>query len=180
MTRHSGFMKGFSEAYLADLGRVIAAWSHIEGLFNFLFVSLVVDRGRNQASTLDRELTKVGQSFNRRINMFRERLAELELAPELRAKALKLLDRLMKLRDERDEVAHSLWTPFLSEEGEYMPDKARAYFKSWRNSKPGEWNIVSQERLKEAFEKMAAVLWDLDELSLDEELHAQRPRQSSA
>jgi hypothetical protein len=30
----SSFMKGFSEAYLADLGRVVLAWSHIEAKFD--------------------------------------------------------------------------------------------------------------------------------------------------
>ena len=40
MATASSFMKGFSEAYLADLGRIIAAWSHIEQQFDMLFLSL--------------------------------------------------------------------------------------------------------------------------------------------
>ena len=38
-------MKGFTESYLADLGRVVTAWSHVEQLFSILFLSVVVMKG---------------------------------------------------------------------------------------------------------------------------------------
>ena len=42
---NSSFLKGFSESYLADLGRIIIGWSHVESQLDILYLSFVVMRG---------------------------------------------------------------------------------------------------------------------------------------
>lgn len=176
----SSFMIGFSESYLADLGRVIAAWSHIESQFDLLFLSLVVMRGKSSGSMSDPRVNKLmGMAFERRLKEFRTRLEELELSDDSRVKLDRTLSQLMTLRRKRDEIAHSVWSPSIDPNFQFKPNTAMALFKSWRNSKPHEWNTVAQKSLKATFGKMSALFWDLVRLSLDPELRAQRPRQPS-
>jgi hypothetical protein len=178
MTAQSSFMKQLSESYLADLGRIVAAWSHIESQFDMLFLSLVVMRGKSSGSMSDPQVKLMGQDFKRRVAAFRNRIDGLERPEDTRKAVGKALSQLQTLRNERDQASHSIWNAHLNEEGGLTPDSATALFKSWKNSKPFEQSTIPQEKLKGTFQKMDALYWDLVKLSLNSDLRAQRPRQA--
>lgn len=175
---YSSFMQGFTEGFVADLGRVVAAWSHIEMHFDMLFLSLVVMRGASSGSTSDPRVGKLmGMDFKRRVSAFRARVDELDIPADTQKAVERALSQLGTLRNERDEVAHSVWNVHISEDRQFSKDRATTLFKSWKNQKPHEFSVVTQDRLKEIFERMEALYWSLVELSIDQRLRAQRPRQ---
>lgn len=161
MATASSFMKGFSEAYLADLGRIIAAWSHIEQQFDMLFLSLVVFRDKSSGSTKTPEFQKLmGGRFSDRLTMLRNRSAQMDLSEETMRETDAVLSQLDTLRNERDRIAHSVWSPTLDD-----PEAAQAVFKSWKNQKEHEWKLVEQDRLREIFGRMEDLFWRLFKLS---------------
>src|SRR5437762_3083523 len=100
------------DTYLADLGRVVAAWSHVESQFHLFYLSIVVMRG--QAGSLREKQVQdlMGLPLERQLRKFRERLNEIDLSNDTRAKIDNVFSRLSTLKLERDKVAHSQWTPF--------------------------------------------------------------------
>jgi len=164
--KNSSFMAGFTESYLADVGRIVAGWSHVEGHFDILFLSVVVMRGAPSGSMKDPRVKLLGHTFLSRVRQFRERLGELKLSDEDRKAIDKVLSQLVQLRSERDEIAHALLSPVFDPTKGISPDAAVALIKSWRNEKPHEFKPVSQTRLKKTFEKIHALYWDLFDLSL--------------
>jgi hypothetical protein len=177
MSNHqSSFMKGFSEPYLADLGRVVAAWSHVEFQFDMLFLSLVVFKGAASGSMSNPDVVKMGQGFKTRLKLFRQRIEELDIPPDTYRAVDKALNELGRLRSNRDEFAHSQLSLRI-ENNQISQDAAQSIFKSWKNQKPHEFGVITQQRLKETFQKMEALYWELHELLLSEPLRAQRPRQ---
>ena len=101
MVEHSSFMKGISESYLADLGKVIASWSHVESQFDILFLSLVVMQ-KSSGSMQNPRVKMMGDNFKSRIKAFRARIKELELTEELTKDLKMILDQLLQCRKERD------------------------------------------------------------------------------
>jgi hypothetical protein len=177
---HSSFVVGFSESYLADLGRVVVAWSHLEMSFDMLYLSLVVMRGAKSGSMSEpRVPTFMGKGFKHRVEDFRRRLSEIELPDATRVKATKILDGLVTMRNERDEIAHSQFTPKVTADMQLAEDSAIALFKSWRNQKPHTFKEVRQGRLKKLFQRIDTLYWELHSLALDPQLRAQTPRHSS-
>jgi hypothetical protein len=174
----SYFMQGFSEAYLADLGRVVAAWAHVEFHFDLLFLSLVVMRGKSSGSMSDPRVKQMGDRFKDKLAAFRDRIAELDLPDGTRKNIESTLNKLETLRNKRDWVAHSQWQPDLII-GQVGQTTATALFKSWKNAKPPEFFFsVPQEELKKIFRRISGLFSDLLDLSLDPQLRAQQPRRS--
>lgn len=165
---HSSFMMGISEAYLADLGRVIASWSHVESQFDILFLSLVVMQ-RASGSMKDQNMEMMGLAFKRRIRLFRDRIEELELTTEKTKRLKTILDQLSQSRTQRDEIAHAVWNPAIKK-GHFVEDEASLLYKSWKKSKEFEFKIMTQARLKTMFQTIHALFWDLVEVSLDSEI----------
>ena len=102
----------------------------------------------------------MGDTFGARLSMLRKRVSEMDLPDETLREADAVLSQLDTLRNERDHVAHSIWSPHLSD-----PEVAMALYKSWRNEKEYDWKPVKQERLKEIFSRMEALFWRLFHLS---------------
>lgn len=168
---NSSFMRGLSESYLADLGRVVAAWSHVEQQFDILYLSFVVMRGAPSGSLSDPKVSKLmGLSFGRRIKEFRNRLKELPVPEEIFNAVSSALDQLLTLRRERDEVAHAVWNPVIDKDMTLADNKGAALYKSWKNQKPHKNIIVNQSRLQETFERIHSLYWRLVELQLHREL----------
>ena len=135
MAKHSNFLRDLSESYLADLGRITAGWSQIELLFDVLFLSLVVFWGRSTGSTKEPQVTKLmGMRFCDRLRALRDRINEMDLPPETQKAAEKVLSQLNTLRNERDRVAHSVWSPQITEEFAINPEAAIALYKSWKTA----------------------------------------------
>jgi FAD/FMN-containing dehydrogenase len=177
MAKHSNFLRDLSESYLADLGRITAGWSQIELLFDVLFLSLVVFWGRSTGSTKEPQVTKLmGMRFCDRLRALRDRINEMDLPPETQKAAEKVLSQLNTLRNERDRVAHSVWSPQITEEFAINPEAAIALYKSWKNQKAHEHSVVPQERLREIFRRIEALYWGLFDLSLDLRSLPQVPR----
>ena len=162
-------MVGISEAYLADLGRVVAAWSHVESQFHLLYLSMVVMRGAptGQMNT-KRARDLMGLSLERQLREFRVRLDEMTCTPATREKYERIFNQLVTLRNERDRVAHSQWTPHIEKTHQLTisPAKAVALSKSWKNFDPHLWTIVPQEKLKDIFERIEVLFWNLSDLQL--------------
>ena len=164
--KNSSFMAGFDESYLADVGRVIAAWSHVEAQFDILFLSVVVMLGAPSGSMKDPRVKLLGEGFKNRVARFRKHIDAFELSDEA-AKAMdRVLSQLVILRFERDEVAHAVFSPMFNPDVGISPDTALALVKSWRNEKPHVFKPVSQDHLKKTFEKIHSLYWDLFDLSL--------------
>lgn len=164
-------MKGLTESYLADLGRIVAAWSQVESQFDILYLSYVVMRGASSGSLSDPKVTKLmGLSFGRRIKNMRVRICELKLPKDSVDAVITLLDQLLTLRRERDVVAHSVWTPVIDENQQFSTDKGAALYKSWKNKKPYNNTVVEQDKLNGIFERIHLLFWGLVELSLNDEL----------
>jgi hypothetical protein len=180
---NSSFMKGFTESYLADLGRVVAAWSHVEQQFLNLFLSVVVMKGPSGSMSNPNVRELMGLSFDRQLKAFRARLKELDIADKSIDATTRVLDRLSTLRKQRDEIAHSAFSLSIkqvsSDEIAVSQDESVALFKSWKNSKPAEYKQVKQSHLQELFERIHLLYWDLIELSFDAELRSHRERKPS-
>lgn len=180
---NSSFMKGFTESYLADLGRVVAAWSHVEQQFLMLFLSVVVMKGPSGSMSDPNVQKQMGLSFDRQLKGFRARLKELDISKESIDATMKILDRLSTLRKQRDEVAHSVFNLSIkqisSDQIAISQDESISLYKSWKNSKPAEFKQVKQKHLQELFEKIHLLYWGLFELSLDPELRSHRERKPS-
>lgn len=178
---HSNFMKGFTESYLADLGRVVAAWSHVEQQFSILFLSVVVMEGPTGSMSNPNVQELMGLSFDRQLNAFRDRLKELDIPEESVIATERFLDRLLTLKKQRDKVAHSVFNlsikPTSPGQIAISQDEAVALYKSWKNTKPAEFKLVKQSHLKELFEKIHCLYWDLIKLSSDLQLRSHRQRQ---
>jgi hypothetical protein len=176
----SSFMKGFTESYLADLGRVVAAWSHVEHQFSMLFLSVVVMKGPTGSMSNPNVPKLMGLSLDRQLKAFRERLQELDISEQSINVTTRILDRLLTLKKQRDEVAHSVWNLSIkqlsSNQIEIAQDEAVALYKSWKNTKPAEFKPVKQNQL---FEKIHLLYWDLFDLGLDPELRSHRQRKPS-
>lgn len=164
--KNSSFMAGFTESYLADVGRIVAGWSHVEGHFDILFLSVVVMLGAPSGSMKDPRVRLLGHTFLSRVRQFRERLGELELSDEDQKTIYRILSQLVQLRSERDEIAHALLSPAFDPNKGISPDAAVALVKSWRNEKPPEFKPIDQARLKKTFDKIHSLYWDLVDLSL--------------
>jgi hypothetical protein len=170
--KYSSFMKSFSEPYLADVGRIICAWSHIEFIFDSLFISIVVMKGANEGSLSDPKVRQMGMAFERRVRAMRDHLISMNLPSEKYKKWDAALSRLMNLRNERDTIGHSQFSPSFSHGDDGMPylesDTAIALCKSWRNQKPHKHIKITQDDLKKTFQKMEALFWELNGLKLHE------------
>jgi len=180
---NSSFMQGFTESYLADLGRVVAAWSHVEHLFSILFLSVVVMKGPS-GSMADPTIQKLmGLPFGRKLKAFRARLKELVISDETLTHTSRILDQLLTLSRQRNEIAHSVWNLSIKQQSpnkiEIVHDEAVTLYKSWEKGNPTElkFKTVKQNHLKEIFEKIHALYWDLVQLSLDQGLRSHRQRQ---
>ena len=173
-------MRGFTESYLADLGRVVAAWSHVEQQFLMLFLSVVVMKSHTGSMSNPNVQKLMGLSFDRQLKAFRERMKELDISDKTIDSTTRILDRLSTLRKQRDEVAHSVFSLSIKQDAPdkivISQDESVALFKSWKNSKPAEFKQVKQSHLKELFEKIHLLYWNLFELSLDPELRSHRER----
>jgi len=167
---HTSFMQGFSESYLADIGRIIGAWSHCEFVFHIIFLSRVAMKGAPSGSTKHPEVVKLmGLSLDRQVRAFREHI-EVKKAPQAYVEhAHKLLERVIQLRSERDEIAHSAFQGSFRGD-EQLGNVAIGVYKSWKNTKEIEFNEVTQESLKKSFEKMHALYWDLNDFLIDPKL----------
>ena len=180
---NSSFMKGFTESYLANLGRVVAAWSYVEQQFLMLFLSVVVMKRPSGSMSNPNVQKLMGLSFERQLKAFRARLNELDIADKSIEATTRILDRLSTLRKQRDEVAHSVFNLSIKqvslEKISISQDESVALFKSWKNSKPAEFKQFKQSHLKELFEKIHLLHWNLFELSLDSELRSHRERKPS-
>ena len=65
MAAQSSFMAGISEAYLADLGRVVAAWAHVEHSFLIHFLRDVAMHHASSKSLKDPFVVELmGRSFS--------------------------------------------------------------------------------------------------------------------
>ena len=177
---NSSFMKGFTESYLADLGRVVAAWSHVEQQFLMLFLSVVVMKSPKGSMSNPNVQKLMGLSFDRQLKAFRDRLKELDIAEKSAEAVKRILDRLPTLRKQRDEVAHSAFSLSIiqlsPDQIVISQDESTTLFKSWKSQKPAEFKQVKPSHLKELFEKIHLLYWNLVELSLDPELRSHRER----
>lgn len=170
---NSSFLKGFSESYLAELGRIIVGWSHVESQLDILYLSFVVMRGASTGSMSDPRVSELmGASFDRRIRNFRKRLGELDLDEDKLNDMYRTLDQLLTLRRERDKVAHAVWTPVFDKDLQLRDDRSHSLYKSWKNLKPHDVSIVRQDRLCEIFGRIHALFWKLVQVSLDRELRS--------
>lgn len=167
-------LDGFSESTLADIGRVIAAWSHLELQFDQLFLSIVVMEGAGSGKITPEKTKQMGKAFERRVRELRKRLPETGLTPDMTKRWDRVLSQLTQVRTERDRVAHSVLTPNLRED-----QSAQSLYKSWRNQKPYEIGTLTPKRLKKTFQKMAALHLELLLLSLDPESRGHPSRRRS-
>lgn len=162
---------GFSESYLADIGRVIVLWSQAEHHFLLVFLGFYVMEGKSSGSLKDPRIKYMGLPLNKQIQAFKERLVELKTPePHLR-KVTKILDRTLKLRGERDKVAHTLWqAEAVLVDGKHILDQTQVHSisKSWRNSKPHESEMIKQGDLQKISRKIHSLRQDLIQLTLDE------------
>ncbi|HEY7977809.1 MAG TPA: hypothetical protein VID67_06420 [Rhizomicrobium sp.] len=173
---NSSFMAGFTESYLADIGRIIAAWSHVEQQFDLLFLSVVVMENKGRGSMKDPRVKMMGEAFERRIRRFREAVIKPNF-PEKTTKALETtLGRLTQLRTERDTLAHATFGLFITPERKIDPERAMATIKSWRNEKEHEMRPITQAYLKKTFSKIHALYWEMFDLSLQRPWSVQPPR----
>jgi hypothetical protein len=176
----SSFMKGFSESYLADLGRVVAGWSHVEQQFLMLFLSVVVMKAPSGSLSNPLVQKLMGLSLDRQLQAFRKRLRELDITDKTIDTTTRVLDRLSTLRKQRDEVAHSVFSlsPKQLSPGQIAiaQDEAVALVKSWKDLRPPEFKHVKQSHLKGLFEKIHDLYWDLFKLSFDPDLRSHRER----
>ena len=179
---NSSFMKGFTESYLADLGRVVAAWSHVEQQFLMLFLSVVVMKASKGSMSNPNVQKLMGLSFDRQLQAFRDRLKELDIAEKSAEAVKRILDRLSTLRKQRDKVAHSVFSLSIKQVSPVQivvsQDESTALIKSRKNQKPAEFKQVKQSHLKKMFEKIHLLYWDLVTLSHDPELRSHRERKT--
>lgn len=170
MVSNSSFMLGFSNDYLAEIGKVIVSWSHVEQQFALLFLSLVVMRGQSQGNLANPRVSKLmGAPFKVRIEGFRDRIRELKLSADKRNEVEEILDKLLILRTERDKLAHAVFSPFL-EEPYFADDKASALYKSWKNQKPFNQETVRLSRITSIFDRIHTLFWELNRLQLEDEI----------
>lgn len=168
MTTRTGILSGLSESYLADLGRVVAAWSQVETKFQILFLSMVVMRGASSGRlNTPRVRDLMGLSLGRQLDQFRLRLDELNCSGNVRKKYERIFSQLDTLRGERDQVAHSVWQPSAENGLDFPPDKGVALYKSWKNQKEATFKTVTQPRLQEICRRMEVLYWDLVRLQLE-------------
>ena len=171
---HSSFMKGFSESYLADLGRVIAGWSHVEAQFDTLFLSVIVMQGASSGSMSDPRVKMLGMSFERRVRAFRKRIREIHPAcSAARDTVERALDQLTALRKERDDLAHSILSPVMQVGQTLDTTIANAVIKSWRNEKKHEFKTIKQKHIKKLFQRTEELFWSLIQLALQTNLWRQ-------
>lgn len=102
---NSSFMKGFTESYLADLGRVVASWSHVEQQLLTLFLSVVVMKGPSGSMSNPNVQKQMGLSFDRQLKAFRARLKELDIADKSIDAATRVLGRLSTIINSAHRLA---------------------------------------------------------------------------
>ena len=152
-------MLGFDESYLADLGRLIAAWSHVELQFDLLFLSIVVMRAPSGSTKTNPRMKLMGAGFKRRIEEFKKRIKELELTEERRKDVRDVLSRLVRYRDERDRIAHSVFSISLKGSPPHIePTEATGLYKSWKSNKEPEFTTVTQDHLQKTFKKFTSFI----------------------
>ena len=163
---NSNFMQAFSEPYLADIGRVVCAWSHCEQQFLLLFLSFVAMKGASSGSTKRPEvLTLMGLPLDRQVKAFRERLVDVGASKEFRESSDRILDRLLNLRRARDEMAHSsFWADV--KDRTILPDSAIGMFKRWKSKKEMTHKRVTRARLKSLFNQLHALFWDFFDFAM--------------
>ena len=122
MVQNSSFMVGLSDSFLGDLGKVIAAWSHVEWKFDLLFLSLVVMQ-KSSGSMKDPRVKLMKLPFKDRLNRFLDRLKELDLESEKMNNLESLAAHLLDCQQERNKIAHAGWYPAM-DRGQFVEDQA--------------------------------------------------------
>ena len=163
----SSFMVGISDAYLADIGRVVAGWGHVEAWFDVLAYREV--RRDGEASTAH---VSLGKPFGTRVNEFRKRLAKYNLASDKAKRVEAILTSLVVTKRERDDVAHTMWSPQIIESGPgsiaMSPDTAISVFQKLRSASPStSMTPTHQKALQDLFQKIHGLFWDLNSLLLE-------------
>ena len=120
---------------LAEIGRVITAWSHIEFSFDMIYLQVVVAQGGGMAKD-DPRWKLMGAAFERRVRELREILPSQSFSPENLVKFDRALSQLISLRRKRDLLSHGVINPSnVSGSLENEVEAVQIMFKSWRNSK---------------------------------------------
>ena len=164
MVQRSPFM---SDSFLADLGRAIAAWSRVEHQFDLHFLSLVVMQGRPSGSLREPQVNLLmGLSFSRRIKIYRDTIGECELPEEKLKNVKQILDRLLKARKERDEIAHAQIDPII-DGTRILTDEARLLYISWKSQRGFQQKNLTQQYLKSFITRLETLYWDSVAHSLD-------------
>ena len=96
-----------------------------------------------------------------------DRLNELDLEPEKMRDLESLAARLLDCQQERNKIAHAGWYPAM-DGGQFVKDQATLWSTSMTG--PDEPHQVTQERLKELFDQMHGLFWEVVGVSLDEEI----------
>ena len=160
-------MHVFPESYLAAIGRVIVGWARIEHSFDWLFLSVVVFKGRATGSMEEPHVKQwMGEGFKRKVKRFKARVRELDLSVDRQKEIRNVLAALSRYRTERDEIAHSLFDPAIKD-GQIINDEASLLYKSWKSSKAFEYKSLTRGRLDEIAQEMEKLFWDLTRASLD-------------
>jgi len=164
----SSFMRGLSEPFLADLGRVVAAWSIVEHDLDILFLRHVV---RPSSKIAQDELRPMTLPFDKKMHAFKKRIAEMNLPVTLLKRVTSTLDKASTLRKERDKIAHSLWNISLkpSQSGMLIEqDVGVRMYQSWRKLLASqETREVTTEELREIFGRIHHLWFHLLILSLE-------------
>lgn len=171
---NSSFMQGFSDQYLAELGRVIGSWAHIEQSFIVsMMVSVLIHKHPHAKEDGPEARAILGAGLKEQANLYRQFMREKKFTDERIKDGERLLSRIVNAREDRDAVAHWPLTPDIGES--FPSDTGQGFYKSWKKIQNAEHKEVTIERLKEIFGKMHYLYWDLHDFVLGQPIRERPP-----
>jgi hypothetical protein len=157
MTQSPNLSSLIPEAILTEVGRIIAIWSHLEHVFDFIYLRRVALGGGWAAELDDPRLSNMGKAFERRVRDLRQHVEAANISHDDRKAWDRALSQLISLRRKRDFLAHGVMN-VACENHECLDDKIHLTFKSWRNQKPHVMVHVSLADMHRTRERMS-LLW---------------------
>lgn len=163
-------MQQVPEPLLTELGRVVAAWSHVENTFDMIYLGRIVMRDTGRVHRMDPIVKQMGQAFERRVGELRKYFKDHpDFSPMAKIAWDRALSQLISLRRKRDFLAHGMMGPAIGPDFNTVPDAMTIIFKSWRNQKETEFVTIKLAGLRKTFERMHRLFWDLQKLILSQD-----------
>lgn len=122
------------DAFLAELGRLVALSSRLELEFDMLFVSEVIFRGRHSGRVEEiRASNLMGMPLDKRIALIRKVFEADQAKSKLSFAELEpTLNRYAAARTARNRFSHGQLTLVMDKEGRIDPEAAQLMYKSWK------------------------------------------------